>query len=96
MSDRIQRVYEALHKANDARSMVASGVWDEAWQKHEQELLERLLLCGPDDDVARYRLQIAIEASRQVRRVIENQGRSVASLEKELAHLQGETKSRIA
>jgi hypothetical protein len=94
--ERIDALHTALTKAADARALVQSSVWADAWEKSERELLEQFLGCGPTEDAARYRLQIAIEASRAVRRLIEHQGRTVVSLEKELATLKGETPLRIA
>lgn len=96
MSDRIDTLQKALWKAADARTMAQSGVWTDAWNKIERELLERLLECGPDEDEPRYRLQIAIKASRDVRKLIENEGHTVEGLEKQLATLRGETPLRIA
>lgn len=94
--ERIGQLQEALWRAHDARAMAQTGVWADAWQKFERELLEQMLECGPTDDAARYRLQIAIEASRTVRRIIEQEARTTGSLENELAVLKGEKMQRIA
>jgi hypothetical protein len=95
-TDTISRLSERLRAAADARAMAHAPVWARAWEDVERGLLERLLDCGPTDDEARYRLQVAIQASRQVRRTIEHQGASVAALEKELAVLDGRVKRPIA
>lgn len=95
-AERIGALHERLTKAHDARQMAATSVWADAWDSFEQELLERLLKCGPTDDYERYRLQVAIEAGRHVRRVIENQGQTVGGLEKELDHLEGRKLHRVA
>jgi hypothetical protein len=96
MNDRIPALTEALNKAYDARSMAGSSVWADAWNKIERELLEQLLGCGPTDEAARWKLQIALQASRDVRRLIETQGHTVDGLEKQLAALRGELPLRIA
>ena len=76
--------------------MATTAVWSDAWTGFEQELLERLLKCGPTDDVERYRLQIGIEAARRVRKTIEHEGQTVESLEKEIATLEGRITRPIA
>lgn len=96
LTSRVALLSDALSKAADARAMCHSNVWADAWNKFEQELFQQLLDCGPDEDVKRYRLQIAIDASRQARRTIEHQGRTIDSLETQLAVLTGEKKLRIA
>lgn len=93
---RIGELHELLTRAHDARAMAATDVWPKAWESFERELLERLLKCGPEDDGARYRLQVGIEAGRHVKRIIENQGATVDSLETELDHLEGRKVARIA
>lgn len=87
--DRIAQLSERLARAGDARTMATTDVWAEAWTGFERELLERLLKCGLTDDGERYRLQVAMEAARYVRRAIENEGKTVESLEKQLDHLEG-------
>jgi hypothetical protein len=96
VTDRLTQLSERLARAADARSMSTSPVWAEAWQDLEQELLERLLRLGPTDDEARYRLQVAIEAARRVRGLIEHEGRTVQSLEKEMDLLEGRKAAPIA
>jgi len=91
--ERIAQVSQRLIRANDARRMATTEVWNESWESFEQELLERLLNCGPTDDAERYRLQVGIEAARHVKRAIEHEGQTVVSLEKELDHLEGRTAS---
>lgn len=95
-TDRIAALSEKLQRASEARDMATTPIWTEAWEEIERELLERLLRCGPDDDIPRYRLQIGIEAARQVRRVIEHQGQTKQSLEKELEVLTGRKPAPIA
>lgn len=82
--------------AADARHMATSPVWEEAWQSFERELLARLLKCGPEDDLVRYRLQVAFDAARHVRRAIENKGASVESLQKELDLIEGRKPFAVA
>lgn len=94
--DRIAQLSEKLARAADARHMASQPIWAEAWESFERELLERLLKCGPTDDEARYRLQVAIEAARCVKRSIEHEGRTVSSLEKEMEHLEGRKPAPIA
>ncbi len=96
MSDRIAQLSEKLNRASDARTMATTPVWAEAWQGFERELLERLLKCGPDDDVVRYRLQIGIEAARHVRMAIEHASKTGSGLEKELDLLEGRKPVPIA
>ena len=95
-TDRIAALSEALGRAFEAKALSGTYAWTNAWEKFERELLQRLLECGPTDDEARYRLQIAIEASRQVRRVIEHEGRTTGDLETQIAVLTGEKTLRIA
>lgn len=90
---RIAQVSDKLIRANDARRMATTEVWADAWKSFEQELLERLLKCGPTGDAERYRLQIGIEAARSVKRAIEHEGQTVTSLERELDHLEGRVAS---
>ena len=94
--DRIAALSEALQAAADARAMVNAPAWGKASDSFERELLERLLKCGPDADSVRYRLQIGIEAARFVRRAIEHEGKTVASLEKELEYVEGRKLAPIA
>lgn len=94
--DRIAALSEKLLRAGDARHMATTDVWSNAWKELEQELLERLLKCGPTDDAERYRLQIGIEAARQVKRAIEHEGKTVESLQKDLDTLEGRLARPIA
>lgn len=94
--ERLVQLSEQIAKLNDARAMTTSNVWAKAWDGIEQELLERLLKCGPEDDTPRYRLQQAIEVARRFRGMIETQGRDPGQLEKELAHLEGRAMRPIA
>lgn len=96
MSDRLEHLSELVGKIADARAMTTSNVWAKAWEEIEQELLERLLKCGPEDDTPRYRLQQSIEVARRLRRMIETQARDPGQLEKELAHLEGRAMRPIA
>lgn len=97
MSDRIATLHEKLQRLADARKLATSPVWDDAWTSFERELLERLLKCGPDDDVNRYRLQIGIEAARATRRTIEGASHGdEAGLTKELDILEGRKVAPIA
>lgn len=95
-TDRIVALSEALAAAQIARDMAEEAVWAKAFETYEQELLERLLACEPGDDLSRYRLAEAIKAGRRARRVIEHQGRTTASLERELALLEGRKLAPIA
>lgn len=76
--------------------MAASPVWDDAWMGIERELLERLLKCGPEDEMARWKLQVGIEAVRRVKRAIEHEGASESALVKELDILEGRKVAPIA
>lgn len=89
MSNRIAALSEKLKRIADAKNMAQTDVWDAAWRDFEQELLERLLKCGPEDEVPRYKLQMAIEAARHIKRVIENAGSGESSVVKELDILEG-------
>lgn len=93
---RLADVHEALMAASEARALVQAPVWAKAWEALERELLARLMACGPTDDEQRYRLQVGIEAGRQVRRVLEHQGSTTASLEAELNVLEGRKKAPVA
>lgn len=93
---RIAALSEKLARVADARKMATTDVWADAWTSFERELLDRLLACEPDDDVNRYRLQIGIEAARQVRRTIENAGQGEAATVKELDILEGRKVAPIA
>ena len=95
-AERIAALSDKLAMAADARHMATSPVWDEAWKSFERELLERLLKCEPGDDVPRYRLQVALEAARHVRRAIEHAGQTVSALENELDLLEGRKPYRVA
>ncbi len=94
--DRIAVLSEKLARIADARKMATTTVWDDAWTGFERELLERLLKCGPDDDINRFRLQIGIEAARHTRRAIENAGAGEKALETELDILEGRKAAPIA
>lgn len=92
----LAQLSELLARAADARTMTTTPIWSETWTKLEQELLERLLECGPTDDEQRYRRQTAIEIVRQVRRIIETTAGSSAMLERELGLLDGRLMRPIA
>ena len=94
--DRIVELSDRLARAADARHMATTPVWADAWTSFERELFERLLKLGPTDDEARYRLQIGIEAARQVRRAIEHEGKTEVSLRKELDLLTGAKPRAVA
>lgn len=96
MSERLAVISAKLRRIQDARNIAQTDVWSDAWANFEQELLERLLKCGPDDDWSRYRLQIAIEVARQVRRTIETGGSGEAALVRELDILEGRKIAPIA
>ncbi len=96
MSNRIAELASKLKRISDAKQLLQTSLWADAWTEFEQELLERLLKCGPDDEVARWKLQMAIEAARNVRRTIENAGTGEASIIKELDILEGRKASPIA
>lgn len=89
MSNRIAALSEKLKRIADAKNMAQTDVWDAAWRDFEQELLERLLKCGPEDETPRWKLQMAIEAARHIKRVIENAGSGESSVVKELDILEG-------
>lgn len=96
MSNRIAELSAKLQRLGDARTLTSTDVWAGAWNECEQELLERLLACGPEDELARYKLQEAIKAVRQVRRVIEFGAKGEAQLVKELDILEGRKVAPIA
>lgn len=95
-TDRLVALSEALQAAAAARALVQTPAWGLAWDGFERELLERLLRCGPSADVERYRLQVAIEAGRSVRKAFEHESKTVASLEKELDYVEGRKLAPIA
>lgn len=95
-ADRIADLASKLKRISDAKQLLQTSLWADAWDGFEQELLERLLKCGPDDEVARWKLQVAIEAARSTRRVIENAGTGEASILKELDILEGRKAPPIA
>lgn len=95
-ADQIIQLSDKLNRAADARAMATTPLWAETWDRFERELLERLLKCGPDDDMVRYRLQVAIEATRHVRIAIEHAGKTAKSLEKELDLVEGRKLAPIA
>ena len=96
LSDRIAALASKLQRITDAKSLTSTDVWSAAWINFEQELLERLLKCGPDDEVARWNLHGAIEPTRQVRRAIENEGTGEKALLQELDILEGRKTAPIA
>jgi hypothetical protein len=96
LDDKLLRLQEALAMASDARSMASTSIWSEAWDRSERQFVERLLKCGPTDDVPRYRLQTAIEVCRQVRGFIEHAGQTAGGLEKEISQLEGRVVRPIA
>ena len=65
MSERIGALSAKLARIADARQLMQTPVWADAWRDCEQELLERLLACSPDEEMARYKLQEAIKAVRR-------------------------------
>lgn len=96
MSTRIAALHAKLARIADARAMAQTPVWDDAWRDCEQELLERLLACGPEDEMPRYKLQTAIMAVRQVRKAIELDGAGEKALLTELDILEGRKAAPIA
>lgn len=96
MTNRIIALTTKLQRITDAKNMTQTDVWAAAWQGFEQELLERLLKCGPDDELARWKLQTAIEAARHARRAIEHAATGEAGLTKELDILEGRKAAPIA
>lgn len=87
--DRIAALSEKLARIADAKNMVTTPVWADAWNDCERELLERLLKLEPDNDLGRYRMTEAIKAVRRVRFTIENAGAGAEAVEAELAQLEG-------
>lgn len=96
MSDRIGALSAKLARIADARQLTQTPVWADAWRDCEQELLERLLACSPDEEMARYKLQEAIKAVRQVRRAIERGASGEKALRDELDILEGRKSAPIA
>jgi hypothetical protein len=96
VSDRIADLSAKLARIADARHLLQTDLWSAAWLELEQELLERLLKCGPEDEIARWKLQMAIEAVRRIKRIIENAGAGEASVVKELDILEGRKIAPIA
>ena len=94
--ERLASLSEKFRRHQDARAMTQSAVWAELWTDLEQELLERLLACGPTDNEARWRMQTAIEVARRVRHMFEVKGITPDHLEKEMAILAGERVARVA
>lgn len=88
-ADRLARLSENFRKHAEARVLAAGPVWGELWNDLEQELLERLLQCGPEDDLKRFRCQVAIQVARDIKRMVEVKGVTPADLEKEMAFLDG-------
>jgi len=95
-ADRIAALSEKLARIADAKNMAQTPVWGDAWDGFERELLERLLKCGPDDDINRYRLQIGIEAARHAKQAIENGATGEKALRAELDILEGRKPAPIA
>ena len=95
-SARIVAISDLLRDAENARHVTQNPVWAKLWNELEQELLERLLKCGPTDDEQRWRCQASIEVGRTIRRMFETRAVTPASLEKELAHLDGSKLRPIA
>ncbi len=93
---RIAQLSEKLARIADARKMATTPVWDDAWEGFERELLERLLKCGPEDEIKRWKLQIGIEAVRHVKRAIENDGKGEGGYQAELDILEGRRAPPIA
>lgn len=89
MSDRTERLMAALERAETALRFKAEPIWPELWNSLEQELVQRLLGLGPDDDDARWRLSQAIDVARRVRNLVEQQGAKRDQLVKELDLLEG-------
>jgi len=96
MSNRIAELSTKLQRITDAKALTSLDVWSDAWTQFEQELLERLLACGPEDETPRYKLQTAINAVRQVRKAIEMGATGEKALLKELDILEGRKPSPIA
>lgn len=96
MSNRIAALAEKLKRIADARHMLQTDLWESAWKEFEQELLERLLKCGPEDEIARWKLQMAIEAVRHAKKTIENAGAGESDILKELDILEGRKRAPIA
>lgn len=96
MNERLARLSEALAAAADARHMSTTDVWGRAWDDFERELVDRLLKCGPEDDGVRYRLQVAVETARHVRRTIEHEGRRVDALQKDIDLIEGRKPYAVA
>ena len=96
MSNRIAALAEKLKRISDAKQMLQTDLWESAWEEFEQELLERLLKCGPEDEIARWKLQMAIEVVRHIKRTIENAGAGESSVLKELDILEGRKVAPIA
>jgi hypothetical protein len=94
--DRLIRLSENLRKHQEARALTASKVWPELWNDLEQELLERLLQCGPTDDDKRFRLQTAISVGRSFKRLLEAKGVTPGYLEGEIAVLEGQRPASVA
>ena len=96
MSDRLARLSEALRDHENARNVTNNPAWARIWNELEQELLERLLKCGPTDDEQRWRCQTTIEVARRARHMFEIKGVTPADLEREIAYLDGSKPRPIA
>lgn len=88
-ADRITRISTLIRAQQDTRNITSNPEWAPTWRELEQELLERLLKCGPTDDEQRWRCQTTIEVCRRVKAMFETRGITPASLETELAYLDG-------
>lgn len=89
VSDRIQALSNRLAQAADARAMCTAPWWDGLWNDLERELVDRLLKTGPTEEMVRWKLQVAVETARRIRRAIENGGQSAQVLERELDYVEG-------
>ena len=89
MTNRLTKLAENVSRVADARSLTTTTVWPDTWNQIEQELLERLLKCGPTDDEARYRLTQAIEVARRLRRAIESIAGEPGKLGAQLDQIEG-------
>lgn len=96
MSDRLTKLAENVSRVAEARSLTTTTVWADTWNQIEQELLERLLKCGPTDDEPRYRLSQAIEVARRLRRAFESIAGDPGKLAHQLDQIEGRKMPAIA
>ncbi len=89
-------LHEKLAAALDARSVMDTQAWRDAWDGVERELMIRFMACAPEDDLPRFRVQEAIKAARQVRSAIESKARSAEQLQKDLDLVEGRKLRPIA